>query len=376
MITGVPRALWNAGKSLVHQRSPAASTAPDLQNSDEFWALKDVSFEIKRGEIVGVMGRNGSGKSTLLKLLSRITAPTSGHALIKGRVASLLEVGTGFNPELTGRENVYLNGSILGLKNYEINQRYSKIVEFAEIQDFMDTPVKRYSSGMRVRLAFAVAAHLEPDIMILDEVLAVGDAKFQEKCLNRIGEIKNSGVTILFVSHSAQSVIQLCTQGMLLQEGKLAIQGEAKEVATKFYESMDLDNPDAAASGIPDSRISQFAGRAAEILIRNLNGGKIAINIPVDTGESTTLVDVGWISDERRKNLNTIPRWSGSPEVCVNIISHARTQEQISGDNIKLLSSGAREIWTMEVGGNIHRVKNKHEQYLIPEEQFQKITRQ
>jgi lipopolysaccharide transport system ATP-binding protein len=175
----------------------------------DFWALKDVSFEIEQGQVVGVMGRNGSGKSTLLKLLSRITAPTSGRAFLNGRVASLLEVGTGFNYELTGRENVFLNGSILGLKDLEIKDRYKHIVEFSEIGDFMDTPVKRYSSGMRVRLAFAVAAHLHPEILILDEVLAVGDAKFQEKCLNRIDEIKNSGTTVLFVSHSAQNVLEL-----------------------------------------------------------------------------------------------------------------------------------------------------------------------
>ena len=169
----------------------------------DFWALKDVNFEIEKGDVVGVMGRNGSGKSTLLKILSRITAHTEGNALLHGRLASLLEVGTGFNYELTGKENVFLNGSILGLKDREIRARYDSIVEFAEIADFMETPVKRYSSGMRVRLAFAVAAHLVPEILILDEVLAVGDAKFQEKCLNRIDEIRNSGVTVLFVSHSA-----------------------------------------------------------------------------------------------------------------------------------------------------------------------------
>ncbi len=200
----------------------------------DFWTLQDINLEIKKGDVVGIMGRNGSGKSTLLKILSRITAPTEGKVSIKGRIASFLEVGTGFNYELTGRENVYLNGSILGLKQREIDARYDRIVEFAEIADFMDTPVKRYSSGMRVRLAFAVAAHLEPEILILDEVLAVGDAKFQEKCLNRISEIRDSGVTVLFVSHSAQSVLELCTHGVVIHEGRLVNYGTAKE-ATDHY---------------------------------------------------------------------------------------------------------------------------------------------
>jgi ABC-type polysaccharide/polyol phosphate transport system ATPase subunit len=331
----------------------------------DFWALKDVSFEIKRGDIVGIMGRNGSGKSTLLKLLSRITAPTAGQALIQGRVASLLEVGTGFNPELTGRENVYLNGSILGLKQREIDARYDSIVEFAEIPDFMDTPVKRYSSGMRVRLAFAVAAHLEPDIMILDEVLAVGDAKFQEKCLNRIGEIKNSGVTILFVSHSAESVMQLCTHGLLLQDGKIITNGTAKEVATSFYQSMGLGSPDDVLHGIPDSRVGQCAGEIAEILIANTKNGRIVFNIPVATGDSFTVVDVGWISEERIKNLNTIPIWNAAPDICVNIVSTRRTPEQITGCNMKLLKYGAVEVWTATVSREIVRFKNPQNKYLV-----------
>ena len=338
----------------------------------DFWALRGVNFEIKKGEIVGIMGRNGSGKSTLLKLLSRITAPTEGEAVIRGRVASLLEVGTGFNPELTGRENVQLNGSILGLSNNEIKQRYDQIVEFAEIPDFMDTPVKRYSSGMRVRLAFAVAAHLEPDIMILDEVLAVGDAKFQDKCLNRIGEIKDSGVTILFVSHSAQSVMQLCTHGILLQDGKVAAQGTAKEVATKFYKSMGLGDPEDAIHGIPDSRVGQIAGYLASDLIRNMQGGRIAFNIPVETGDSTTIVDVGWISESRIKTLNTIPRWTAAPEICINITSKYRTPEQITGDNIKLMANGARELWTVASTGYLTRSKPPHLDYLMPVGDFER----
>src|SRR5579883_539384 len=179
---------------------------------EEFWALKDVSFEIKQGDRVGFIGRNGAGKSTLLKVLSRITEPTTGTIRIKGRVASLLEVGTGFHPELTGRENIFLNGAILGMSKAEITRKFDEIVAFAEIEKFLDTPVKRYSSGMYVRLAFAVAAHLEPEILIVDEVLAVGDATFQKKCLGKMGEVAEGGRTVLFVSHNMQAIRRLCSQ--------------------------------------------------------------------------------------------------------------------------------------------------------------------
>jgi lipopolysaccharide transport system ATP-binding protein len=179
---------------------------------EEFWALRDVSFEVKRGEVVGIIGRNGAGKSTLLKILSRITEPTQGRIEIDGRVASLLEVGTGFHPELTGRENVYLNGAILGMKRVEIRRKFDEIVAFAEVEKFLDTPVKRYSSGMYMRLAFAVAAHLEPEILIVDEVLAVGDAAFQKKCLGKMGEVARGGRTVLFVSHNLSMLQQLCSK--------------------------------------------------------------------------------------------------------------------------------------------------------------------
>src|SRR5277367_4813158 len=181
---------------------------------EEFWALKDVSFEIKRGESVGIIGRNGAGKSTLLKLLSRITEPTTGRIELEGRVSSLLEVGTGFHPELTGRENIFLNGAILGMSGVEIRKKFDEIVAFAEIEKFLDTPVKRYSSGMYMRLAFAVSAHLEPEILIVDEVLAVGDAAFQKKCLGKMGEVARGGRTVLFVSHNLSMVQQLCTKGV------------------------------------------------------------------------------------------------------------------------------------------------------------------
>lgn len=204
-------------------------------SKEEFWALNDVSFEVKRGAVIGIIGRNGAGKSTLLKILSRITEPTSGRVEIEGRVASLLEVGTGFHPELTGRENVFLNGAILGMTRAEIRRKFDEIVAFAEIERFLDTPVKRYSSGMYVRLAFAVAAHLEPEILIVDEVLAVGDASFQKKCLGKMSEVSaRNGRTVFFVSHNMAAVQQLCTECILMDQGRATARGTAAEI-TRLY---------------------------------------------------------------------------------------------------------------------------------------------
>jgi lipopolysaccharide transport system ATP-binding protein len=201
---------------------------------EQFWALKDVSFEVKRGEVVGIIGRNGAGKSTLLKILSRITEPSAGRVTIKGRVASLLEVGTGFHPELTGRENIYLNGAILGMSRAEIRGKFDEIVAFSEVEKFLDTPVKRYSSGMYVRLAFAVAAHLEPEILVVDEVLAVGDAEFQRKCLGKMGEVAKGGRTVLFVSHSMTAVSALCGNAIHLNRGALAAVGPITEIIALY----------------------------------------------------------------------------------------------------------------------------------------------
>jgi lipopolysaccharide transport system ATP-binding protein len=204
--------------------------------AERFWALKDVSFEVKRGEVVGIIGRNGAGKSTLLKILSRITEPTEGCVRFRGRVASLLEVGTGFHPELTGRENVFLNGSILGMRKAEIDRKFDEIVAFAEVERFLDTPVKHYSSGMYVRLAFAVAAHLDPQILIVDEVLAVGDMAFQKKCLGKMEQVAGGGRTVLFVSHNMPTVIHLCQRAMLIKEGRLAAEGEPEDVVRHYYD--------------------------------------------------------------------------------------------------------------------------------------------
>jgi len=212
-----------------------ATAAADL--NETIWALKDISFEVKKGEVVGIIGRNGAGKSTLLKVLSRITEPTKGYAEIHGRVGSLLEVGTGFHPELTGRENIYLNGAILGMKRPEIIKKFDEIVAFAEIEKFIDTPVKHYSSGMYLRLAFAVAAHLEPEILIVDEVLAVGDARFQKKCLNKMQDVGQEGRTVLFVSHNMAAVARLCQRAILLEEGMIVKDGPANEVVRRYLSS-------------------------------------------------------------------------------------------------------------------------------------------
>jgi len=220
------------------------------EKEDTIWALKDVSFEVQRGEVVGVIGRNGAGKSTLLKILSRITEPTSGRAEIHGRVGSLLEVGTGFHPELTGRENIYLNGAILGMRKTETDRKFDEIVAFAEIEKFMDTPVKRYSSGMYVRLAFAVAAHLEPEILLVDEVLSVGDAAFQKKCLGKVGDVAREGRTVLYVSHNLIALRSLCPRAMWLDDGELRKDNRSSDVvadylklqATKVY-GQNWDDP-------------------------------------------------------------------------------------------------------------------------------------
>ena len=230
----------NAGSDGLRHAIHGFFTAPfkafrNLQ-SEEFWALRDVSFEVSEGEVVGIVGRNGAGKSTLLKILSRITEPTTGRVGLRGRVASLLEVGTGFHPELTGRENVFLNGAILGMTREEIRRKFDEIVAFAELDKFLDTPVKRYSSGMYVRLAFAVAAHLEPEILIVDEVLAVGDAQFQKKSLGKMGAVAKEGRTVLFVSHSMAAVRRLCERVVLLDAGRVVEDGTTNLVVSKYLE--------------------------------------------------------------------------------------------------------------------------------------------
>lgn len=243
----------NSAKGLLKPFQRGKSSSMD-RNSEDFWALKDVSFEIKQGDRVGIMGRNGAGKSTLLKILSRITDPTTGSIRIKGRVASLLEVGTGFHPELTGRENISLNGAILGMSKVEIERKFDEIVTFAEVEKFLDTPVKRYSSGMYVRLAFSVAAHLEPEILIVDEVLAVGDAQFQKKCLDKMESVGKEGRTIIFVSHNVQAISTLTQQCILLSHGRSTFQGKTNLAIEKYAQenlSRDLIYKDTASEKEP-----------------------------------------------------------------------------------------------------------------------------
>lgn len=229
--------ITQAAKTSITRLRDLATGKPIIagQVTEDFWALEDISFNVEPGEVVGIIGRNGAGKSTLLKILSRITEPTTGHAIIRGRVASLLEVGTGFHPELSGRENIFLNGAILGMKRHEISRRFDEIVAFAEIERFLDTPVKRYSSGMHMRLAFAVAAHLEPDILIVDEVLAVGDLAFQAKCLGKMEAVAQSeGRTVLFVSHNNAAVASLTRRGIVLSQGRMTYDGPIRD-ALSFY---------------------------------------------------------------------------------------------------------------------------------------------
>jgi lipopolysaccharide transport system ATP-binding protein len=223
-------------------RSNGHNRGLESHPSDTIWALKDVSFELKKGEVLGIIGRNGAGKSTLLKILSRITEPTEGRVEIHGRVGSLLEVGTGFHGELTGRDNVYLNGAILGMKKTEVDRKFDGIIDFSGIEKFIDTPVKRYSSGMYMRLAFAVAAHLEPEVLIIDEVLAVGDLAFQKKCLGKMEDVAKQGRTVLFVSHNMAAIQSLCSHGMMLNSGQVASVGPVKDVVSDYFDAEKVSN--------------------------------------------------------------------------------------------------------------------------------------
>ncbi len=252
---------------------------------EEFWALKDISFEIKRGEKVGIIGKNGAGKSTLLKILSRITEPTIGRISITGRVASLLEVGTGFHPELTGRENIYLNGAILGMSRLEIKKKFDEITAFAEIDNFLDTPVKRYSSGMYVRLAFAVAAHLEPEILIIDEVLSVGDLAFQQRCMGKIDSIGKEGRTVLFVSHNMGAIQQLCQRSLLLSSGSLIAENDSEDVIDLYMQQGSTETPKYSLQEVIKRLPKDEVFELEDICIRQDNDDKQADDI-VKSGKS------------------------------------------------------------------------------------------
>jgi lipopolysaccharide transport system ATP-binding protein len=259
--------------------------------NDWVWALKDINFEVKQGEVLGIIGRNGAGKSTLLKLLSKVTSPTTGNIKVKGRIASLLEVGTGFHPELTGRENIYLNGAILGMTKAEIKRKFDEIVDFAGVERYIDTPVKRYSSGMYVRLAFAVAAHLEPEILIVDEVLAVGDAEFQRKCIGKMKDVSDKdGRTVLFVSHNLSQVQSLCTKGIVLDKGGLIFNGETNSAIYNYVHgerktrSIDLSSYPRAGNAISGFQFTEFSIISPEDNI--YEGGSVKFKIGYSTTES------------------------------------------------------------------------------------------
>jgi lipopolysaccharide transport system ATP-binding protein len=272
-------AIAGAGKSLVNTFNPRAKKEAK-SSKDEFWALNDVSFEIKQGDRVGFIGRNGAGKSTLLKVLSRITEPTSGSIRIKGRVASLLEVGTGFHPELTGRENIFLNGAILGMGKVEIQRKFDEIVAFAEVEKFLDTPVKRYSSGMYVRLAFAVAAHLEPEILIVDEVLAVGDATFQKKCLGKMEDVGKEGRTVLFVSHNMQAIRRLCSKAVYLERGVTKKVQSVEDAIQRYSAQSSMSEFDVDLDSM--RRINGIGEKARLLHLRLAPGASFAYGEPLE----------------------------------------------------------------------------------------------
>ncbi len=289
--------------------------AAGLETKEEFWALKDINFEVKKGEVIGIIGANGAGKSTLLKILSQITPPTTGEIILRGRVGSLLEVGTGFHPELTGRENIFLNGAILGMKKKEIAQKFNQIVEFSGIEKFLDTPVKHYSSGMYVRLAFSVAAHMEPDILIIDEVLAVGDAEFQKKCLGKMNEItKIQGRTILFVSHNMEAIQQLCSKTILLREGKIVFCGSTIE-ALKIYRdkyNKEIINLNSNIKRRGDGKIKLSSFHIEDIKgnrinnIRNDSKIKFVFSYACNEPKNVHDVDMGFSIEKNAITISTI----------------------------------------------------------------------
>jgi ABC-type polysaccharide/polyol phosphate transport system ATPase subunit len=280
-------------KSFVRKSKDMLTGKPIVQGEEieEFWALKDIHFEIKQGERVGIIGRNGAGKSTLLKILSRITEPTTGRVSINGRVASLLEAGTGFHPELTGRENIYLNGAILGMSRKEIQRKFDEIIDFAEVEKFLDTPVKRYSSGMYVRLAFAVAAHLEPEILVVDEVLAVGDAQFQEKCLGKMQDVASRGRTVLFVSHNMGAIQALCESAILFDRGSINMLGEVSSVVSSYYRDDSLRAPEPIKVEFSFMKNKTFWGVNDDIMLTITN----------ETGKEGLMLDISFYDESRVK---------------------------------------------------------------------------
>jgi lipopolysaccharide transport system ATP-binding protein len=299
----------------------------------EFWALRDVTFGVEAGQVMGIIGRNGAGKSTLLKVLSRITEPTTGRIELRGRIASLLEVGTGFHPELTGRENVYLNGTILGMRRREIDRKFDEIVDFAEVRRFIDTPVKRYSSGMYVRLAFAVAAHLEPEILVIDEVLAVGDAEFQRKCLGKMRDVAHEGRTVLFVSHNMAAIRGLCTRAIVMDGGRIALDGSVDRAISAYLAGVQ--------SGVTDRATWSYRHRGQRVSV-------VGVEVLVD-GVPTATVQSGDRVTFRVQYKTLEPRPAGQ-QLSVSLLLFAEGQKlanlwtnYAAGEGIAMSASGTIE---------------------------------
>jgi lipopolysaccharide transport system ATP-binding protein len=354
-------------------------------SKEEFWALKDVSFNVEQGDKIGIIGRNGAGKSTLLKILSRITEPSEGRVKIKGRVASLLEVGTGFHPELTGRENIYLNGSILGMKKAEIKRKFDEIVSFSEIEKFLDTPVKRYSSGMYVRLAFSVAAHLEPEILLIDEVLAVGDAEFQKKCLGKMDDVSKEGRTIMFVSHNMPMILNLCRKGILIEKGKIQVQDEISYVV-KRYSALNFDGMEEATKYFSEDENKEINIRYIKLLkddkptrlfsmgdnikieigfISKIKTNKPIIGILISSQRGEKIININnlYLKSERMErefyegkvivDLNSLPLTEDIYYISLSLSAQGYEFQKID-------SAISFEIVSKDLWGNGHIPENKH----------------
>ncbi|MDF1845445.1 MAG: ABC transporter ATP-binding protein, partial [Rubripirellula sp.] len=351
---------------------PGTATLSADISKDIVWALRDITFNVNQGEVVGIIGHNGAGKSTLLKVLSRITDPTSGRAVIRGRVSSLLEVGTGFHPELTGRENVYMNGTILGMTKREIDSKFDEIVDFSGVEKFLDTPVKRYSSGMKVRLAFAVAAHLDPEILIIDEVLAVGDIGFQRKCVGRMQDVAQSGRTVLFVSHNAVALRSLCSRGILLEGGRTIMDGKLPEVLGFYLKGMNAvaESQDLAIrtdrEGRGEVRMTEITlhdedrvsdsiptGHPLTITIKisqSVNSPHCKLKVFDDHGQFVLLCDTHLnCQDDELPNINTETLQCFLPELLLmpgqyridaEVFAHGERQDQVRGAKVFEVTPG------------------------------------
>lgn len=327
------------------------------ESADIVWALRDVSFDIPRGQVVGIIGRNAAGKSTLLKILSRITSPTTGYCEISGKVSSLLEVGTGFHPELTGRENVYLNSTILGMRKKEVDRKFDEIVDFSGIEKYIDTPVKRYSSGMKVRLAFSVAAHLEPEILIIDEVLAVGDAAFQKKCLNKMQDVGKQGRTVLFVSHNMSAVTRLCERTILLEAGSIIEDGLSKNVVGSYLQSCQITPASSEWHDPKDAPASDFVRLCALRIVDKDGNVTPTINVtdPVFIEmeyfvekEGVSLFPHFLLNNQEGvcvfTGLDSDPEWKGKPRPIGRYVSTAQIPANILAEGTLFISPAMRTI--------------------------------